>query len=150
MNRYRADDLTLLLPSFRAKMELVIADMRALGYDIVPFDTLRTEKEAAKYAAKGVGSKRSMHIYGVACDCICGKHGWACREHKCKFFDDYGRVVEARNLVWGGNFDRDPLTDDRLDDRPHAQGCTVGQQNAVRAISDPVKRDAYVAARLCR
>jgi hypothetical protein len=133
-----------------AKMLLVLSDMRGLGYEIVPFDTLRTPKEAEKFAARGVGSKRSMHVYGVACDCICGKHGWDCVKNDCAFFTDYGRIVESHGLVWGGNFDRDPSTDDRLDDRPHAQGVTVGQQPVLRALRDDAARERFIAARLCK
>lgn len=149
MTRYRADDLNLLLPSFKAKMLLVIADMQALGYDIVPFDTLRTKKEAAKNAARGVGRPNSIHCYRGACDCICGEHGWDCHKHGCKFYEDYGKCVESRGLVWGGNFDRDPNTDDRIDDRPHAQCVEVKDQNRFRALPDDAARDAFIKARLC-
>ncbi len=150
MSRYKADDMSLLLPSFRAKMLLVVDDMLDLGHDIVVFDTGRSKREAAKNAARGVGRPNSIHCYGGACDCICGKHGWSCRAHGCSFFEDYGRVVEKHGLVWGGNFDRDPSTDDRLDDRPHAQGMEVKDQNRFRALRTAAERDAFIAARLCK
>ena len=140
---YRADDLNLLLPSFAVKARRVLDAMRALGYDPCPFDTLRTPAEAAKFHARGVGSKNSMHCYGVACDVICNKHGWDCSAHGCKFFTDLGRVVEAEGLVWGGRFRS-------RHDLPHFQSCTVADQPRVRAIKDWAARDAYIAARLCK
>ena len=142
MTKYRADDLTLLLPSFERKARAVLAEMVARGYDPVPFDTLRTPAEAAKFYARGVGSKNSMHLYGVACDVICGSHGWQCSAHGCKFFQALGEVVEGLGLVWGGRWKRHDL--------PHFQACSVADQAAVRAIADPVKRDAFIAARLCQ
>ena len=139
---FRPDDIDLLLPSFAAKARLVLDDMRARGYDPCPFDTLRTPAEAAKFYARGVGSKSSMHLYGVACDAICNRHGWDCAAHGCKFFQALGEVVEARGLVWGGRWKRHDL--------PHFQGCSVADQAAVRAIKDPAARDAFIAAKLCR
>ena len=143
MTRYRADDLTLLLPSFERKARAVLAEMVARGYDPVPFDTLRTPAEAAKLFARGVGSANSMHCWGVACDVICGAHGWDCAAHRCKFFQALGEVVEGLGLVWGGRWAS-------RRDLVHFQGCTVADQAAVRAIKDPVARDAFIAARLCK
>jgi hypothetical protein len=142
---FRADDINLLLPSFAAYVRLVLEEMKRRGYDPCPFDTLRTQAEAAKFFARGVGSLNSMHCYGVACDVICNKHGWECSAHGCEFFSGLGDVVEALGLVWGGRFKS-------RHDLPHFQGCGAGaaEQARVRAIKDPVTRDAYIAARLCR
>lgn len=143
MSKYKADNIDLLLPSFAAKVRQVIENMEGLGYDPIPFDTLRTPAEAAKFFARGVGSKDSMHLYGVACDIICGIHGWECRKNKCKFFTDLGKTVESLGLVWGGRFKN-------RNDMPHFQSCTIADQAEVRAIKDPVARDAFIAARLCK
>lgn len=145
MSKYKADDIDLLLPSFAILVRRVLQAMRDKGYDPVPFDTLRTQKEADKFAARGVGSARSMHLYGAACDVICGAHGWDCGRHRCKFFETYGDVVESLGLTWGGNFDRDRKRRDRKYDAPHMQACTVGEQDAVRAIADWAERDRYVS-----
>lgn len=141
MTRYRSDDLTLLLPSFERKARLVLSGMDARGFEPVPFDTVRTAAEAAKFFARGVGSKDSMHLYGVACDVICDLHGWSCSAHGCKFFSVLGEVVEGLGLVWGGRWKRHDL--------PHFQGVSVADQPILRAIKDPAERDAFVAARLC-
>jgi peptidoglycan L-alanyl-D-glutamate endopeptidase CwlK len=141
MSRFRADDLTLLLPSFERKAREVLAAMVSLGYDPVPFDTLRTPAEAAKLFARGVGSRNSMHCYGVACDVICGKHGWDCSASGCKFFCALGEVVESLGLVWGGRWKS-------RNDLPHFQLCSVADQDAVRAIKDPAERDTFCAKRM--
>ncbi len=146
MSRYPSDDVDLLLPSFAIVVRRLLDAMRARGFDPVPFDTLRTPKEAAKFATKGVGSRNSMHLYGAACDVICGAHGWDCREHKCLFFGTLGSEAEALGLTWGGRF-RDRTGRKRFDG-PHVQACTVAQQGAVRAISDWHERDRLVARML--
>jgi hypothetical protein len=143
MSRYPSDDIDLLLPSFAAKVRRLLDAMRARGFDPVPFDTLRTPKEAAKFAAKGVGSANSMHLYGAACDVICGVHGWGCHERSCMFFGALGSEVEALGLTWGGRFKT------RFD-QPHFQACTVEQQPSVRAIADWHERDRYVATLMRR
>lgn len=137
MTKFKSDDIDLLLPSFAILVRRVLQAMRDKGYEPVPFDTLRTPKEAAKYAARGVGSARSMHIYGAACDVICGVHGWDCKKHGCKFFEAYGDAVESLGLTWGGRW--------RKRDLPHMQACKVGEQDAVRAIADWAERDRYVS-----
>lgn len=141
--RYKSDDIDLLLPSFAAKVRLVLDAMRGRGFDPIPFDTLRTPKEAAKFAARGVGSANSMHLYGAACDVICGVHGWDCHQRNCMFFGALGCEVELLGLTWGGRFRT------RFD-QPHFQCCTVDQQPAVRAIADWHERDRYVAALMRR
>lgn len=138
MSRYRADDVDLLLPSFAIVVRRLLAAMTARGFDPVPFDALRTPKESAKYAARGVGSKDSMHLYGAACDVICGQHGWDCKRHKCSFFASLGIEAEKLGLTWGGRFKT-------RYDAPHVQACTVAQQNAVRSIADWGERDKFVS-----
>lgn len=143
MPRYPSDDVDLLLPSFAIVVRRLLDAMRDKGFDPVPFDTLRTPKEAAKYAARGVGSANSMHLYGCACDIICGEHGWDCRAHKCLFYGTLGAEAERLSLTWGGRF-RDRSGRPRFDG-PHVQCCTKSEQDAVRAIPDWGERDRYVA-----
>lgn len=140
MSKYKADDIDLLLPSFAAKVRQVMEKMEKLGYEPIPFDTLRTPAEAAKFFARGVGSKDSMHCYGVACDIICGSCGWSCFKNKCNFYIDLQHTVEALGLTSGARFKRK--------DYPHFQMCKVADQAAVRSIKDPVAREAYCLARL--
>jgi hypothetical protein len=140
MPRYRADNVDLLLPFFAGKTYAVLASMEAKGYKPVPFDTLRTPAEAAKFFARGTGSKNSMHLYGAACDVICDVHGWGCQAKGCNFYRDLGISVELQGLVWGGRF-RSRV------DLPHFQICSVADQPAVRAIKDWAERDEFCKKR---
>lgn len=140
---YRSDDINLLLPTFQPVARQVLDNMRKLGYDPCPFDTLRTPAEAAKLFARGVGSRNSIHLYGAAMDVICNRHGWDCHAHGCKFFADYGRVVEDLGLVWGGRWKT------RVD-LPHCQAVAVKDQAAFRALPGFNARNAFVAEWLAR
>ena len=140
---YKADDLDLLLSSFKPYVLAVEAALVARGFQAIPFDTWRSPKEAAKYAALKVGQANSMHIYKVACDHICALHGWECKKNKCEFFQAYGQEVERVGMIWGGRFKS------RFD-APHMQACTIADQDRVRTIADEVARDAFIRARLCK
>lgn len=139
---YRADDINLLLPAFIPKVRQVLAALVTQNHDPVPFDTLRTPAEAAKLFARGTGSKNSMHLYGIACDVICNKHGWNCGKFGCRFYQDLGASVRAAGLEWGGTWKT------RVD-LPHFQGCSVADQPTVRRLPWD-ERNAFVAARMCR
>lgn len=132
MLKYKSDDLNLLLPSFRVKVDLLIAAMEDLGYDPIPFDTFRTAEEAAKNARNGKGIVNSMHEYGAAVDIICGDKGW----NNPAFFKDLGIQAEALGLTWGGRFTRV--------DMPHVQAIPFKNQNQLRALPES-ERDAFVA-----
>jgi hypothetical protein len=132
MAKYKSDDLDLLLPSFRLKVDLLLTGMRASGYDPIPFDTFRTKMEAAKNAASGKGIINSMHEYGAAVDIICGKNGW----NNPAFFNELGRQAEALGLTWGGRFSKV--------DKPHVQAIPVKNKNRLRTIPED-QRDAFVS-----
>lgn len=146
MGRYRSDDIELLLPTFREKVRELMLRMGELGFEPVLFDGLRTQAEAAKNAAKGVGIADSVHCYGAAADLICNTHGWDCVKAKCKFYTALGREAEALGFVWGGRFTRVDL--------PHVQGITVAQQRRMRALGTDVvsglARDNMVRAHFAK
>jgi hypothetical protein len=135
MSKYKSDDVDLLLPSFAKLVKDVLAELTNKGYEPIPFDTLRTPEEAARNAAKGTGTANSMHIYGCACDIICGKHGWDCQKEGCHFYAELQQIVESRNLISGARFSRR--------DYPHFQMCTIAEQNKVRSITNWSARDKF-------
>lgn len=139
---YKADDIELLLPTFRRKVRELLLAMGELGYEPVLRDSLRTAAEAAKNAQAGKGTVDSMHLYGVAADIICNKHGWDCHRAKppCKFFNDLGREAEALGLTWGRHFKRS--------DDCHVQAVPVRLQDKIRAARDESARDAICAKHL--
>jgi hypothetical protein len=141
VTRHKADDVNLLLPSFRERVVLLLERLAARGYSPVPRDTLRTRAEAARNDEEGRGIKDSMHLYGAAADIICDAHAWSCAQRGCGFYDELGILAEAMGLTWGGRWKRR--------DMPHVQGVKVGDQPAFRRLK-PEQRDAFVAARLPR
>ncbi len=141
MSRYKADDVDLLLPTFRPVAKRLLAAMTAWGFKPVPFDTVRTAAEAARNAKRGTGSSTSMHLYGCAMDVICEDHGWDCGSKKCDFYEALGREAESLKLVWGGRW--------AMRDLPHVQALPVTWQPQMRALgTEPITeslRDQLVA-----
>jgi hypothetical protein len=138
---YKSDDIALLLPTMQTHVHELMLRMGELGFKPVLFDTLRTPGQAAKNAAKGTGSKDSMHCYGAAADIICAADGWDCHKAGCKFYDVLGEQAEELGFVWGRHF---PRVDD-----DHVQGIPVAWQGQMRLLgTNPetaAKRDALVA-----
>lgn len=143
MTRYKADDIELLVPSFRPVVRRLLDALTARGFSPVPRDTLRTPAEALANAQKGVGIANSMHCYGVAVDVICGAHGWSCRERGCPFFTALGEEAEKLGLTWGGRW--------RRRDFPHVQAIPVADQGRIRKLGaqgQAAVLDAFVRSRL--
>lgn len=141
MSRYRADDITQLVPSFRVKVQELLDLMRADGYDPVVRDAYRTHEEAQANEAAGVGIADSMHCYRVAADIIDAVRGWAHPE----FFDalhthalDLGLTRVRRRQANGR----------RVWDKPHVQAIPVALQAAVRKAKTVEEIDAICAKHL--
>ena len=132
MTKFKSDSLDLLLPSFRKKVDLLLAAMVEAGFDPIPFDTFRTAEEAAANARIGKGIVNSMHEYGAAVDIISGSKGW---NHP-KFFIELGKQAEALGLTWGGRFTRV--------DKPHVQAIPYKHQNKLRSLPKE-QWDTFVA-----
>src|SRR3990167_7697681 len=69
-------DMERLLPSFRAQVDGLLADMRSAGHEPRVFETWRSPERVAFLVAKGTGSASSMHPYGIAVDIICAVKLW--------------------------------------------------------------------------
>lgn len=137
MTRYRADDIALLLPTFRKLVEELLVLMRTDGFAPVLRDGMRTPAEAKATAARGVGIADSMHCYGIAADIICDEHGWDCARQGCHFFTALGEHAQAIGLTWGGSWPRKDL--------PHVQAVPVGLQTRVRRAGSPEAVEAICA-----
>lgn len=139
---YRADDITKLLPSFRARVQEILTRMGELGFQAVLHDGLRTAAEAATNAQAGKGIKDSMHLYGCAADIICNQHGWDCHRATppCKFYNVLGEQAETLKLTWGRHFSRS--------DDCHVQAIPVALQSKIREAKDAQARDAVCAKHL--
>ncbi len=142
MSRYKEDKIELLLPHMQTRVQALIDAMKALDYEPILFDGLRTPEEAVANAKKGTGVVESMHLFGLASDLICDKHGWSCRAQKCKFYQNLKREATKLGFVCGADFGSV--------DEPHVQACFIADQAAIRALGTGDKRaaarDAKVAA----
>ena len=131
-------DLDALVPSFRAKVVTLLARMKARGYDVQVWETFRSKARIALLAARGTGSPRSMHEFGVAADIVENdKTPWVANIPG--LWDALGFEAEALGLTWGGRFRN-------RKDYPHVQAIPVAKQNAVRAA----RGDAEAIDRIAR
>ena len=137
MTHYKSDDITLLLPPFRERVVILLDALKGRGHEPVLFDGLRTPEEAQRNAQKGVGVLNSMHLYGIAADIICGKHGWSCEKADCHFFAALGLEAMKLGLTWGGTW--------RRRDMPHVQAIAVKDQTRFRRLK-PEEREPFVRA----
>lgn len=127
----RQSDLGLLLPSFRARVELLLARLTARGFDPVVFETLRSQARAAMLGKTGPGIADSIHCYGAACDIISKSRAWQWPEFYVAMRDE----AEALGLTAGYRFPKV--------DADHVQGVRVSAQALFRSLK-PEDRDAFV------
>jgi len=69
-------DFTRLDPSFRARLERMLAELNAEGFDAIMWEGYRTPERAKDMVARGVGKLESMHRLGLAADIISAKDRW--------------------------------------------------------------------------
>lgn len=133
-------DLDTLVPAFRARVEAVIADLRAQGFDAVVHETRRTPERAAWLKSKGTSKNgaRSMHCYDCAADIISQAKGW---DPPQGFWDALGASAHKHGLCWGGDWAT-------FRDKPHVQAVGVREQDAIRALKSRDDVAEYVRQRL--
>ncbi len=125
-------DPSKLLPSFAAKIDLLIRRMRAEGYDPMFWEGYRSPERAAALERIGSGIRNSIHIYGAAADIVDRKKLWS----NPAFFAALGRNAKAIGLTWGGDWKRG--------DKPHVQGLAVSAQSAFRALPSAQAREQFL------
>lgn len=131
-SKYRSDDLSALLPTFRSKVEQLLWNMRARGFQPVVVDALRTPAEAQANEDRGTGKADSLHIYGAAVDIVDAQRG---RNHP-EFFAALGQEAAELGLTWGGNW--------TTRDIAHVQAVPVSVESQLRALKTVVERDLLV------
>jgi hypothetical protein len=125
-------DPSKLLPSFAAKIDLLIRRMRAEGYDPMFWEGYRSPERAAALERIGSGIRNSIHIYGAAADIVDRKKLWS----NPAFFAALGRNAKAIGLTWGGDWKRG--------DKPHVQGLPVSAQSQFRALPSAQAREQFL------
>jgi hypothetical protein len=143
VSRYKADDITQLVPSFRVLVEQLLELMKADGFDPIVRDAYRTHAEAQANLDAGVGIADSMHCYRVAADIIDAERGWAHPE----FFEALHKHALALGLT---RVRRRQANGKRVWDQPHVQAIPVSLQAAVRAAKTVEAVDAICAKHLAK
>lgn len=136
--------LDVLAPAFRARVELVLADMRAWGYTPRVFETLRTNaRQNYLYGfgreyddGRGVVTHSqtvgdTWHGFGLAVDIVCAVKLWGAKPD---FWYVLGTSARRHGLVWGGDWNNDwNSADERFMDRPHIQWGNMRRSPSLNA-----------------
>jgi len=142
-SKYKQDDINLLLPAFRLKIQRLLNNMTQRGFDPILFDTGRTQKEADIFAAKGTGIVNSLHLLGAAADIISASKGW----NWPLFFNALAEESKNLNLISGSTFKVriDPITKKKKGpDMPHVQAIPVKLQATFRKLTSPEARNLFL------
>ena len=119
-------DMGKLAPSFRLRIEAVVADLEAEGFTPWVVECVRTaERQAWLYAqgrtrpgsivTKAPTHVSSWHGHGLAVDIIDRVKHWGATQ---AFWQSLGAACGRHGVTWGGNWKSFP-------DRPHCQDGRV-------------------------
>jgi hypothetical protein len=99
-------------PDFRTKIDKVLADMTARGYQPTVASGMRTQAEQDEKVRQGYSKTRnSHHLHGRAADIVDKRWGWnGPKDELEKYWQALGEAAAAQGLTWGGNWKnfRDP------------------------------------------
>lgn len=124
-------DLALLEPVTRAAVEAVIADAKAMGIALMPWETYRSkERQELLFKQKATKLKTvGVHHYGLACDLvkdIGGQPSWK------GDFTFLTALCRKRGLISGNDWGK-PSVKPSFVDSCHVQRIRVADQNKLFA-----------------
>jgi hypothetical protein len=127
----RVSDLSLLEPTTRERVLVVIEEARKLGQDLMVYETFRSSARQLALFRRGATKRRvvGVHLYGLACDIvksIDGDPSWK------GSFALLGRLARRHGLLWGGDWG-DPTRKHDFVDAVHVQRCSLKRQPALFA-----------------
>jgi hypothetical protein len=132
-------DLGELTPCFRQRVEVLLSRLAARGLSVQVWETYRSPARVKLLTARGTGSARSVHPYGVAVDIVeRDKTPWHANQPG--LWEAIGEEAERLGLVWGGRFRS-------RSDRPHVQALETRYDRAVARVPAE-QRDAWVRERM--
>ena len=143
----RVNDMALLEPVTRAAIGNIVADAKALGIDLMVFETYRSQARQQELFNQGASKLRvvGVHHYGLACDLVkvvSGEPSWK------GDFSFLGRLAHEHGLIWGGDWG-DPTVHHNFIDAVHVQRCAVSMQPALfrGSFYPDASYDPYARAR---
>lgn len=115
----RISDPALLHPSFRRKVEWILAEARKRGQEFVLLETYRSKERQLELFDQGVTQLKAVgvHHYGLAADLVRkvdGKLTWSAS------YRLLGELSDKQGLVWGGRW--------KFVDAAHVQAIAVKDQ----------------------
>ena len=124
---HQVNDMGLLEPTFRAKVEGIIADAMAKGVELLVLETYRSKARQLVLFNKGATQipKVGVHHFGLACDLGILKAGGSIN-----WKADYGilgKLAVVRRAIWGGDWGL-PKQPHNFRDYDHVQGISVRRQ----------------------
>lgn len=116
----------MLEPVTRAAVAQIVADAKLLGYELIVFETFRSEERQQQLFAQKATYLQNVgvHNYGLACDLvklIGGQPSWK------GDFSFLGALARKHNLIWGGDWGA-PGQPHSFIDAVHVQRCAISQQ----------------------
>ena len=127
----RVDDITLLEPVTQQAVLAIVADAKALGIDLMVYETFRSQDRQSELFAKKATKLETVgvHHYGLACDLvkdIGGDPSWK------GDFSFLGKLAKKHGLIWGGDWGK-PGVPTKFVDGVHVQRVTVARQRQLFA-----------------
>ncbi len=125
----RVSTLDLLEPSFRRKVQAILADASANGIQMMVFETYRSQARQHQLYLEGATQLKTVgvHHYGLAADIVYihgGEPSWN------GDFTILGHLARAHQLIWGGDWGT-PNQTHSFRDNDHVQWCTIARQAAL-------------------
>lgn len=122
----RHSDRSLLEPTFRRKVEAILADAAAHGVSLMVYETYRSQARQEQLFEAGATGLRQVgvHHYGLAADIVyvaAGEPSWK------GDFALLGHLARAHDLVWGGDWGH-PWRPTSFPDSDHVQRIAVADQ----------------------
>lgn len=138
--KYKSDDINLLLPAFRSKVQLLLSNLKELGFDPIAVDTGRTQKEADANAKKGTGISKSLHIYGAGSDIISASKGRGDPKFNAALIKEAKKLnlTSGANKKYGGDFPK-------KHDVAHVQAIPIKLQNVFRSLTSVNARNMFIS-----
>lgn len=121
--------IDLLEPTVRTKVQSIIADAKAHGFDCMVFETYRSQARQKQLFDQGATElkKVGVHHYGLACDIVKSVNGQPSWKGD---FSLLGRLAKQYGLIWGGDWGRPDLPHSFVDE-VHVQWCSLNRQAAL-------------------
>src|SRR5262249_41538532 len=96
----RIDDPSLIEPITRAAVQAIIDDARALGTELMIFETYRSQQRQEALFNQGASKLKTVgvHHFGLACDLVkvaAGEPSWK------GDFSFLGTLAREHGLIWG-------------------------------------------------